>query len=102
MAEVTEEMELTSLPGVGPATRQKLNDAGIFTNIGAGLTVVRWSDVAWGDYDNDGDLDLVISGKSTGNVTQIYQNNGGVFTDIVAGLIGVYESDLAWGERARS
>lgn len=29
--EVSEELELTSLPGVGPATKQKLNDAGINT-----------------------------------------------------------------------
>lgn len=29
--EVSEEMDVTSLPGVGPATRTKLNDAGIFT-----------------------------------------------------------------------
>ena len=29
--EVSEEMDVTSLPGVGPATKTKLNDAGIFT-----------------------------------------------------------------------
>ena len=29
--EVNEDMEVTSLPGVGPATKTKLNDAGIFT-----------------------------------------------------------------------
>ncbi len=31
MSEVDEELELDSLPGVGPATKQKLNDAGILT-----------------------------------------------------------------------
>jgi DNA repair protein RadA len=30
-AEVNEELELTELPGVGPATKSKLNDAGIYT-----------------------------------------------------------------------
>ncbi len=29
--EISEEMDVTSLPGVGPATKTKLNDAGIFT-----------------------------------------------------------------------
>jgi len=31
LEEVSEELELTTLPGVGPATKQKLNDAGIYT-----------------------------------------------------------------------
>src|SRR5216684_2783592 len=31
MEEVNEELALTTLPGVGPATKQKLNDAGIYT-----------------------------------------------------------------------
>jgi DNA repair protein RadA len=31
MSETDEELELDTLPGVGPATKQKLNDAGIYT-----------------------------------------------------------------------
>ncbi|TLX97871.1 MAG: DNA repair and recombination protein RadA, partial [Thaumarchaeota archaeon] len=31
MEEVNEELALTTLPGVGPATKQKLNDAGVYT-----------------------------------------------------------------------
>jgi DNA repair protein RadA len=31
MSETNEELELDTLPGVGPATKQKLNDAGIYT-----------------------------------------------------------------------
>ncbi len=31
MSETDEDLELDSLPGVGPATKQKLNDAGIYT-----------------------------------------------------------------------
>lgn len=31
--------------------------------------------VAWGDYDNDGDLDLLLTGSSdTGNISKIYKN----------------------------
>ena len=29
--EIAEEMEVTNLPGVGPATKSKLNDAAIYT-----------------------------------------------------------------------
>ncbi len=41
------------------------NDGGgVFTDIGAALTGVYWSSVAWGDYDNDGDLDILLAGDS--------------------------------------
>jgi hypothetical protein len=53
---------------------------------------------AWGDYDNDGDLDLFITigadqGKTVGSKTdQLYRNEGhGVFTDVTA-LAGVANS----------
>ena len=35
-----------------------------FTDISAGLPGVRSSSVAWGDYDNDGDIGLVLPGGS--------------------------------------
>jgi T5SS/PEP-CTERM-associated repeat protein len=71
-----------------------------FTDIGAGLPGVGWSSVAWGDYDNDGYLDLAICGNTgTGYITRIYRNNGdGTFTDIGAGLTGVYWGSVAWGD----
>ncbi len=34
--------------------------------------------VAWGDYDNDGDLDLLVS--SEGQTLRLFRNDGGVFT----------------------
>jgi len=76
------------------------NEGGNFTDIGAGLTGVVFSSAAWGDYDNDGDLDLVIAGADPSNtrVNIIYQNNGGVFTDIGAGLQGVDYASVAWGD----
>ena len=38
------------------------NDNGNYTDIGAVLTGVRNTNMKWGDYDNDGDLDLNYSG----------------------------------------
>lgn len=58
------------------------NRDGTFTDATdrAGIDVRDWAmGVAWGDYDNDGDVDLVITGYGTNH---LYRNNGdGTFTD---------------------
>jgi len=42
------------------------NDGGgVFTDINAGLTGVTSSSVVWGDFDNDGDLDILLTGHTT-------------------------------------
>jgi hypothetical protein len=76
------------------------NDAGgAFSDVGAALTGVSRSSVAWGDYDNDGDLDILLTGHGgTDNVSKVYRNDGGMFTDIGAGLTGVTASSVAWGD----
>ena len=80
-------------------TSQPPSAAQTFTDIGAGLTPVRQCSLAWGDYDNDGDLDLAATGKSAnGKISKIYRNNNGAFTDIGAPLVGIDCGSLAWGD----
>ena len=77
------------------------NDGGgSFSDIGAGLPGLYTSSVAWGDYDNDGDLDIVLAGwDGSAVITQVWQNDGdGTFSDIGAGLPNVYAGTLAWGD----
>ncbi len=75
------------------------NDTGSFTDIGAGLMGVDNGSAAWGDYDNDGDLDIVLTGYNhSGPISRVYRNDGGSFTDIGAGLTGVGDSSVAWGD----
>ncbi len=73
-----------------------------FVDINAGLTGLHWSDVAWGDYDNDGDLDVIIAGFDLDNnaVTKIYNNRGNDEFIEVSGLPipGTYIGDVAWGD----
>jgi len=66
-----------------------------FTEVSIGLPGVDRSSIAWGDYDNDGDLDIVLSGDST---TEVFRNDNGVFIDINAGLLTVGYGSVEWGD----
>jgi len=74
----------------------------VFADVGSlGLTAVESSSVVWGDYDNDGQLDVLLTGSDTSgdNVANIYHNNGdGTFSDIGAGLTAVSDGSVAWGD----
>lgn len=76
------------------------NDGGgAFTDISAGLTGFSEGSLAWGDYDNDGLVDLLCSGLDDAQipVMLLYHNDGGeTFSDAGASLTGLYESSLAW------
>ncbi|MBI1925526.1 PD40 domain-containing protein [Candidatus Poribacteria bacterium] len=70
-----------------------------FTEIPTGLIGAYNSSVAWGDYDNDGDLDILLTGWPNGpDVSKVYRNDNGNFVDISASLIGVEMSSVAWGD----
>jgi choice-of-anchor C domain-containing protein len=80
------------------------NDGGgAFTPVTSGLPNVSSGAAAWGDFDNDGYLDLLVTGTTnsgvSGAISRIYHNNGdGTFTVLNAGLPGVYNSSVAWGD----
>lgn len=75
------------------------NDSGSFIDINAPLLNVGSSSGSWGDYDNDGDLDILLTGSNdSGRFSKIYRNDKGSFIDINAPLIGVRASAVAWGD----
>jgi hypothetical protein len=80
------------------------NGDGSFTRITAGDIATDDTNsegCAWGDYDNDGDLDLFVAVGLNGN-DLLYQNNGdGTFTKITAGIpvtSGGSSRGCAWGD----
>ncbi|MBK7047824.1 MAG: VCBS repeat-containing protein [bacterium] len=89
------------LPDGNVASRIYRNDgAGQFTDIGAGLAGVHSGGAAWGDYDNDGDPDLALTGLAPGNtyVSRIYRNDAGLFTDLQAALPDLGGGSVDWGD----
>jgi hypothetical protein len=83
----------------GPFTRIYRNDGGTFTHINAGLQGLLWSSGAWGDYDNDGQLDIMVIGYDA--VAQVhrsilYHNNGGTFVDSGATFHNLFLGTVSW------
>jgi hypothetical protein len=78
------------------------NNNGNFIDINAALQSVQWGDVDWGDYDNDGDLDILCSGLtgpiSYPLVTKVYKNDNGIFRDTNSLLPGIFWGSSIWGD----
>ncbi|MEK6795130.1 MAG: VCBS repeat-containing protein [Spirochaetota bacterium] len=91
----------------GGAAKVKMyrnNGSGVFTETGAGtVAILNNGSIVLGDIDNDGDLDLIMTGTDGSARSKIYQNNGlGTFTEIGAGsLTPVYFSSISLGDLDR-
>lgn len=75
-----------------------INNNGTFS-LHQQLDGVIYSSIDTGDYDNDGDLDLLITGvNSTSVQTTIFENVNGIFSDINAGLPGVQNGNSVFAD----
>lgn len=70
--------------------------------VSTGLPAIRGGDATWGDYDNDGDLDVAIAGTTFdyATITKIYENDGAYhFTENTNAVLELcYNSNLEWGD----
>ena len=76
----------------------KYGGGGLTASGSAGLPALRNASLAPGDYDNDGDLDLLLNGQAEAtNITAIYRNTGGMF--VLEEQLGLTGSGMpvAWG-----
>ena len=93
---------ITGLGASGRTAKLYQNNQGTFTEVQqTPFEPVFHSDVAWADYDSDGDLDVLIAGNdnNSATVTKLYQNNNGNFTEVIyASLIGVSHCDIEWAD----
>ncbi len=86
---------------IGHFTAIYRNDGNdVFTFVDIGLSGVYAGAIAWADYDNDGDLDILLTGyDSIGYLTKVYRNDGNnIFTDINAGLLNMFGTSVVWGD----
>jgi hypothetical protein len=78
------------------------NEYGNLVDINAVIEPLTMGAAAdWGDFDNDGDLDLLIAGTdiSSHGRTKLYRNDNGIFSEFNAGLIGLRDlTVLKWGD----
>src|SRR5207253_3468194 len=79
-------------------TFTKVTVGGIVTDLGSGQAC------AWGDYDNDGFIDLYVTNSENGSAQKcsLYHNNGdGTFTRITNTVVSAESRDwrgCAWGD----
>ncbi len=61
-------------------------------------TNTRDGGAAWGDYDDDGDLDLYVSNTET--ASNLYRNDSGIFVDATTPPLGDtgYNTGVAWAD----
>lgn len=91
----------TSSGASAPITRiYRNNGNGTFTDINAGLTGILDGSVAWGDFDNDGDLDVLVGGKDAAEEvsTTLYENRGGSFVVFPTTLPAISLGSLTFGD----
>lgn len=91
----------TNPPVLGPAARVFRGDGqSNFSDTRASVMGVQDAALAWGDYDNDGRLDLVVAGDTgSAYVTNLYRGNGSSFSLVsTAGLPGVTKGSVAWAD----
>lgn len=78
----------------------KISFAQTFTDMNAQLPGLESGSAAWADYDNDGDLDLALTGFSSlvAERSFIYRNDNGIMTAVDSSIIKVANGSVTWAD----
>ncbi|MBW6516440.1 MAG: VCBS repeat-containing protein [Candidatus Cloacimonetes bacterium] len=80
----------------GLVTKIYQNDGfGSFNDIEANLPGIALGSVAWGDFEQNGYLDVILTGFNT---SKVLRNVNGEFTEVNSGLLPLNSSSAAWGD----
>lgn len=69
-------------------------------DLDAGIENVSLSSADWGDYDNDGDYDLLLTGmnRQLAYVTRLYNNENNILVNSGIALPGIASGSASWGD----
>jgi len=87
------------LANYGPNGLYENESGAAFTNVAAKLGLAidgRYDTGTWGDYNNDGHLDLYVNGTVSGGKNYpdyLFQNDGERFIDVTPEILGKLEAD---------
>ena len=89
--------------GVYISKLYKGSSTGAFTEVAADFYGLRYSRIAFVDYDCDGDLDVIISGSfenESASLFKLYRNDGlDTFTEVTQpAVIGERQGDMVYGD----
>lgn len=85
-------------------TRLFRNNNGVFEKYNILIASVVNGDIKWIDFDNDGDLDIAITGycdqmpEGSKAITRIYENRGGAFVGSPMELTGLWYSSMDFAD----
>lgn len=75
------------------------NAGGVLSASPSSIPGFAFGEAKWGDYDNDGDADLLISGATDeGFRTSVYRNDAGTISELGASLVPLAFSSVDWGD----
>jgi hypothetical protein len=78
-----------------------------FTEVSVALEPMRYATLQWGDYDNDGDLDILAAGaryigapfENSRPTTIVYRNDGNnLFSIADTSMLGIQQGSATWGD----
>lgn len=73
------------------------NSNGSFSPRSTNLPNIRNGAFTLGDYDRDGDLDILLAGLSnTGNISVLYENNGSFSFSLKQSFPGLINANISW------
>jgi len=79
----------------------KISFAQIFVDVNAGIPgIINGASLDWGDYDNDGDVDLIVAGQldtvGLPSICRIYENDSGMFNRVDVNINTYSFSCVRW------